>query len=195
MTGGSTRACPGSLEWPRQRRRVERLAAALSEAWASWARRLAVCSRHGAPAKRTRQPACQDSTLRVTWGVSAMACVTQPCQGHTCRVWRSLPRALRASGDGTEAVPALTAAGTEAHRGHGMGSRVGRVNPEPLLAPSFCGELSVALLALSSCQYAKPVGFHGGPRRTVRGVRWKAQANTQTLAIRGVPEDFLSPGA
>lgn len=160
---------------------MERLAAGLSKASASWARRLAVCSRHRGPAKRTRQPACQDSALRVTWGRVSHSLHHTPVSGaHMPGCGDHCQGQFRASGDDTEAVPALTAAGMEAHRGHGMGNRVGRVKPEPLLAPSFCGGLSVALLALSSCQYAKSVGFHWGPPGTVRGVSWKAQANTQT---------------
>lgn len=114
--GGGMRACPGSVEWPRQRRNAERLAAGLSrsqqgaivDSGAS-----CVPSRQGS-AMRTRQPARH---------ITATACCPTFVSGaHMPGHGGHRQGHCRASGDGTEPVPSLTAAGTEAHGGKMTGA-------------------------------------------------------------------------
>lgn len=41
----------------------------------------------------------------------------------------------------------------------------------------------------------KPVGFHWGPRRTIRGPRWKGISKyPEALSFTGVTDDFVQPG-
>lgn len=67
-------------------------------AWASWARRLALCSQDRGLAKRTRQPACQDSALHVTGCRGSRSLLSHiRVRGTHARAWKALPRALQSS--------------------------------------------------------------------------------------------------